>query len=223
MVNLVSQIHDPEINHMKSLKTSSGILAAIVILILASCSSPITVTGVKNTSDNTKISSIVIMPMFENPEFIKQFEQEFTSFFNSKDLKCKGSLEFLNPGVKYSINDVKAKCDSLGADAILVIIYLGTDKTDRYVPQTTDVSGTFGGYWGGGFWGDGFYGDGAYTGGHWETNSTVNLNASVYVHSSKDPLWSAGIRISNPRRADETAYYLSRYFYSEWEKNKMLR
>jgi hypothetical protein len=208
---------------MKTVKFYSRISALLIIIIMSACSSPITVTGVKNASDNTKISNIVIMPMFENPEFIKQFEQEFTSFYNSKGLKCKGSLEFLNPGVKYSIKDVKAKCDSLGADAILVIIYLGTDKTDRYVPQTTDVSGAFGGYWGGGYWGDGFYGDGAYSGGHWETNSTIELNASLYVHSSKDPLWTAGIKISNPKRADETAYYLARYFYSDWQKNMMLR
>ncbi|MEI7501449.1 MAG: hypothetical protein WCK84_13500 [Bacteroidota bacterium] len=34
------------------------------------------------------------------------------------------------------------------ADAILVFVYIGTDKSESYVPPTTYTTGGFGGSWG---------------------------------------------------------------------------
>lgn len=134
-----------------------------------------------------KISKVVIIPLFAKLEYTQPFEESMKAYFNSKGLKSIGSLDFLDPAVKYQVEDIKRKCDSLGADAILVFEYQGTDKTKNYVPSTTYVNGGFGGYWGGcyygGFYSGGYYGGTITTGGYWTTTSVVNLKASVYTHT----------------------------------------
>jgi len=204
------------------------LLAFIAILFVTSCGSPVTLTGWKNPSDNTKLSKIVVMPMFEKLEYTKPFEQSMCTFFNSKGLKSIGSLDFLNPSIKYPIADIKRKCDSLGVDAILVFIYKGTDKTESYVPQTTYVSGGYGGYWGGGYWG-GYYGGGygtavVSTGGYWTSTSVVNLHATLYTRASKNEgMWTAEITVTDPQYVDQSSVNIAQYIYSDWKNNNMLK
>ncbi|MEI6682574.1 MAG: hypothetical protein WCO44_08100 [Bacteroidota bacterium] len=213
---------------MKTKQIYSTLLAIATILMVVSCTTPVTMTTYKNPNDNSKISKVVVMPLFDKIENIKPFEQSVNAYFNSKGLKSIGSLDFLAPAVKYPIADIKRKCDSLGADAILVVIYQGTDKTESYVPQTTYVSGGFGGYWGGGYWGGGYYGSPYYagvvsTGGYWTATHVVNLKASVYTHASKEPLWTAEIKVTDPKYVDEAAMNIARNVYSSWESSGLLK
>jgi hypothetical protein len=179
------------------------------------------------------ISKIVIMPLFEKLEYIQPFEQSMVAFFDERGLKSIGSLRFLNPSVKYTIAEIKKKCDSLGADGILVFTYKGTDKTEAYVPETTYVTGDFGGYWGGGYWGGGFYGGGFYggagyyntisTGGYWTSSSVVNLEARLYAHASKDPLWKGEIQVTDPQYVDQASVQIARSIYSHWKNDNLLK
>jgi len=91
-------------------------------MVLTSCGVSTTLQSWKSPEIKTGISKVVIMPMFNKIEYAKPFEQAMSSYFNGKGLKSIGSLEFLNPDIKYTIADIKRKCDSLGADAILVSI-----------------------------------------------------------------------------------------------------
>jgi len=190
--------------------------------------SPVTLTSWKNPADNSQISRVVVMPLFDKLEYMKPFEQTMDAYFNSQGLKAIGSLDFLNPNVKYPIDDIKRKCDSLGADAILLFKYTGTDKTENYIPPTTYVTGGFGGYWGGGYWGGGYYG-GYYgggvvsTGGYWTTTSVVNLKASLFTHASKDPLWTGEITITDPNYVDQAASSIAQSIYADWKKNNLLK
>jgi hypothetical protein len=213
---------------MKTKQFYFTFLTVITVLIIASCASPISMTTWKNPADATKLKKVVVMPLFEKLENIKPFEQSMCSYFNSKGLKSIGSLEFLNPTVKYTIADIKKKCDSLGADAILVFFYQGTDKTESYVPETTYVTGGYGGYWGGGYWGGGYYGMPYYgstvsTGGYWTTTAVVNVTASLYTHvSKKDGAWTAEIKVTDPQYIDQVADNLARNIYTDWQKNGLL-
>ena len=204
-----------------------NVAAFLLLLFVVSCTTPVAMTTFKNPNDPSTISKVVVMPLFDKLEQIKPFEQSVDAFFEQKGLKSVGSLDFLNPGVKYPIADIKRRCDSLGADAILVIVYKGTDKTANYVPETVYVSGGFGGYWGGGYWGGGFYGypyGGAVsTGGYWTTTRVVNLRASLYTHASKDPLWTAEIKVTDPRYVDEAAVNVARSIYSDWQNLGLLK
>jgi hypothetical protein len=206
-----------------------SLIAFAAVLIIASCASPVTMTSWKNPADNTKLSKVVVMPMFEKLEYVKPFEQSMCAYFNSKGLKSIGSLEFLNPSIKYPIADIKRKCDSLGADAILVFTYQGTDKTETYVPQTTYVTGGYGGYWGGGYWGGGYYGGPYYgsvvtSGGYWTSTSVISLQANVYTRVSKqEGLWTAQISVTDPQYIDQVASSIASNLYSDWKNNNMLK
>ena len=212
---------------MKNGKIHFNLLAILAVFIITSCGSPIHMTSSVNQNDKSKISKVVIMPLFERIEYLRPFEQSVCAYFNEQGLKSIGSLDFLNPSIKYPISEIKQKCDSLGADAIIVFSYLGTDKTESYVPGTTYVAGSFGGYWGGGYYGGGYYGHGIYytgtTSGYWATTSVVNLKASVYTHASKDPLWTAEIKVTDPKYVDEAAVKIARYIYSDWKTNNLLK
>jgi len=205
---------------MKTKKSRLSIIAAFAVVVIASCTAPITLTTWKNPADNTKLKKIVVMPLFDKLENIKPFEASICGFFNSKGLKSIGSLEFLNPSIKYPIEEIKKKCDSLGADAILVFVYKGTDKEQTYVPATTYVSAGYGGYWGGGYWGGGYYGGTVTTtGGYWSTTQVVNLEATVYTRvSKKEGLWTAAITVTDPQYIDQVGMNMAKMIYADWQK-----
>jgi hypothetical protein len=209
---------------MKTSKSYLAFLAVISVFIITSCSSPITMTSWKNPANTTQISKVVVMPLFEKLEYLKPFEQSMSTYFNSKGLKSMGSLEIFNPNIKYPIDDIKRKCDSLGVDGILVFIYKGADKTESYVPQTTYYTGGYGGYWGGGYWGGGYYGGGVTTtGGYWTSTTTINLTANLYVKGSKEPLYTSEIQVTDPQYIDQVAATIAGYIYGDWQKNNVMK
>jgi hypothetical protein len=157
---------------------------------------------------------------------MKPFENSVVSYFNSRGLKTIGSLSFLNPNNKYAINDIKRKCDSLGADAILLFDYKGTDKTQSYIPPTTYYTGYYGGYggyWGAGYWGGGYYGGTVTTGGYWETTSVVYVTSKLFVKGSKEPLWTGEISVTDPTHVDQSAYTIAQYIYNDWAKQNIMK
>lgn len=207
-----------------------GLSALVALVVLFSCASPVSMTSWKNPAVNTQITHVVVMPLFDKLEYVKPFEIAMDAYFNGVGLKAIGSLDFLNPSVKYTLDEIKAKCDSMGANAILVFNYTGTDKSQNYVPPTTYVTGGFGGYWGGGYWGGGYWGGPAYyggpgyyganvmtTGGYWTTTSVVNLKASLFTKDSKDAIWTADISITDPNYVDESATIIAKDIYNNWK------
>jgi hypothetical protein len=211
---------------MKKINNNFAILAAAVILMLSSCESPINLTSWKNPENKSQVSKVVVMPLFEKLEYMKPFEQSLVGYFNGKGLKSIGSLEFLNPTIKYPINDIKQKCDSLGADAILIFIYQGTDKSESYIPPTTYYTGAYGGYggyWGGGYWGGGYYGAVTTTGGYWTSTSVIHLTAKLYVKGSKDALWTGEMSFTNPEYVDKAGYGAGETIYADWKKENLIK
>jgi len=220
-----------------------GLAAVVAAFVIFSCASPVSMTSWKNPAVNAQISHVVVMPLFNKLEYVKPFEQAMDAYFNTQGLKAIGSLDFLNPTVKYTLDEIKQKCDSIGADAIVVFTYAGTDKTQNYVPPTTYVNGGFGGYWGGGYWGGpgfydgpgyyggpGFYdGPGYYggnvvtTGGYWTTTSVVNLKASLYTKASKDAIWTADISVTDPNYVDQSATTIAQDIFANWQQDNLLK
>lgn len=194
------------------------------LIVLTSCEAPVSLTTWKNPDVKSQVSRIVVMPMFEKLEYLKPFEQSMVAWFNNKGLKSVGSLDFLNPEVKYPIDEIKHRCDSLGADAILLFIYQGVDKTESYIPPTTYYTGGYGGYggyWGGGYWG-GYYGGVTTTGGYWTTTSVINLSARLFVKGAKDPLWTGEIAVTDPKYVDQAAIDIARSIYADWQQQQII-
>jgi len=212
---------------MKTYTIFAALLAVASAFLITSCSSPVDLTSWKNPDNQSQISKVAVMPLFDKLEYMKPFELSFDAYFQKKGLKSIGSLDFLNPSIKYPIDDIKKKCDSMGVDGVLVIIYKGTDKTQNYIPPTTYYTGGFGGYWGGGYWGGGYYG-GYYggivsTGGYWTTTSVVNLSASLYTHGSKDAVWTGEITVTDPQYVDQSAFNVAQVIFDDWQKNGLLK
>lgn len=208
---------------MKRSFTIPAILVAALLLVLASCQTPVSLVSWKNPASSAKISKVAIMPLFERIDYLKAFEQGMTAFFTKKGLSSVGSLDFLNPNVKYPIDDIKHRCDSLGVDAILLFIYKGTDKSDSYIPPTSYYTGTYGGYggyWGGGWWGG--YGDVVTTGGYWTTTHVINLSAKLFVKGSPDPVWTGDVSITDPDYVDTAAKRIGQQIFSDWKQNNLL-
>jgi len=198
------------------------IFATLIILSgLFSCQSPVTLTSWKNPDDHTVISKVVVFPLFNKLEYTKPFEQSVVSYFQSQGIKATGSLDFLNPTVKYPMEQVMKKIDSLGANGVLVFSYTGTDKSQSYVPPTY-YGGWGGGYWGGPYWGGGYWDGGVATGGYWVTTSTVNLKASLYVKDNKEAVWTGDITVTDPNYIDQSATTIAQDIWADWLKNSLV-
>ncbi len=203
---------------MKKLSLIAGIPGIMALVLLISCSSPISMTSWKNPEDHNQISKVVVIPQFAKLEYVKPFEQSMCGYFSQMGLKSIGSLDFLNPTKSYTIEQVKAKIDSLGADAVLIFKYTGTDKESNYVPAT--YYGGYGSYWG---WGGGFYGGGVYSGGYWSTTSTVNIKSILYsVRSTQSAVWTADISVTDPQYVDQSALQLAQKIYADWVNNGLI-
>jgi len=205
---------------MKRSTINFGIIAILFVVMLSSCGTPVTLTTWKNPADNSKISKVVVIAMFNKLEYIKPFEQSTAAYFNSQGLKCIESLDFLNPTMTYTAAQIKNKVDSLGADAVLVVKYKGTDKSSTYVPPT--YYGGFGGYWGGGFYG-GFAGGGVATGGYWCTTSMVNLSAYLYTSVKEGAAWTGDVTVTDPNYVDQAATTIAQDIFADWKKNNLLK
>jgi hypothetical protein len=195
-----------------------GIMAILFAVLLSSCSTPITLTSWKSPTNNAKISKVVVIAMFNKLEYIKPFEQSTANYFNSQGLKCIQSLDFLNPSLSYTADQIKKKVDSLGGDAVLVVKYKGTDQSSTYVPPT--YYGGFGGYWGGGF-----YGAGSVSGGYWSTTSTVNLSCYLYVEGGQKEgaIWTGDVTVTDPNYVDQAATQIAMDIYADWKKDNLLK
>ncbi len=218
---------------MKINRLFIGISFAALAFMMTSCGAAVTLTSWKNPDSKAQISKVAVMPIFEKVQFVKPFEQSMVAYFTSRGLKSVGSLSFLNPSVKYPIDEIKHRCDSLGVDAILLFTYQGMDKTESYVPPTTYYAGGYGGYggyWGGGYWGGyaggyygGYYGTTVTSGGYWTTSTTLNLTAKLYVKGSKDALWTGEITVTDPEYIDQVANTMAQYIYSDWQNQNLIK
>ena len=203
---------------MKKITLAAGIAVSIALMLLISCSSPISLTSWKDPNDHSKISRVVVIPLFSKLEYVKPFEQSMCAYFNQQGLKALGSLDFLSPTQTYTMEQVKQKIDSLGADAVLIFKYTGTDKEANYVPAT--YYGGWGCGWG---WGGGFYGGGVYSGGYWRTTSTVNIKSVLYnVKKNDGAIWTAEISVTDPQYVDQSALQLSQKIYADWVSSGMI-
>ena len=67
---------------MKRSTINFGIIAILFVIMLSSCGTPVTLTTWKNPADNSKISKVVVIAMFNKLEYIKPFEQSTAAYFD---------------------------------------------------------------------------------------------------------------------------------------------
>jgi hypothetical protein len=199
------------------------IAASIIVLafIVTSCETPLKMTTWTNPKGGLQVSKIAVWGMFDKLEYQKTFEQCVTSYINSHGLKAIEMLSVLTPGQKYSEAQLEKLYDSTGVDGILMVTYEGTDKNEKYIPQTAYVS-SYDYY----AWGYPMYGYGSSvvtTGGYWSVSSVVNLRANLYHKNKKDLLWSGEISVTDPKYIDQVSYKIASNVIADWQKNNLIK
>jgi hypothetical protein len=203
-----------------------GIAGILMAFLLTSCSN-VTLTSWTNPKGNQKISKVIVWGMFDKLEYQKPFEQYAAAYFNSRGLKAIESLDFLRPNQKYELADLEKKFDSLGADALLIVTYKSTDKSQTYIPPTTTMyPDYYYNYYNYYSWGYPMYGMGASvvtTGGYWSTTTVINLRANLYGNTDNDLLWTAEIAVDDPEYIDQVSNSIASSVFADWQKNGLLK
>ena len=191
---------------MKKITTNFAAIMCIAILLLVSCSTPIGITSWKNSKSNAKVGKVVVLAMFDKLTYVQPFEEQLVSYFNSQNLKGIKALDFMDPFKQYTIDALKAKLDSVGADGLLLVSYKGTDVS------VNTTSGFYGGY-------RGWYGGGGQV---W-TTSTVNLRAKLYEVKNDVLVWSGDLTVTDPRDVTATSQQVAKTIFADWLKNNLLK
>jgi hypothetical protein len=208
-----------------NLNFTFGVLVILFALLLPSCT-PITMTSWVNPKESQQVSNIVVWAMFERMEYAQPFEQVATDFLIKKGLKATQSMKILDFHKKYEKPELEKILKDAGADALLLVSYEGTEKTENYVPPTTtyypDYYYSYYGYYSWGY--PTYYGGGnvATTGGYWVTTKTVKLRANLYSVANAGLLWSADIAVEDPKYVDEATHLLMLQMYPDWQKHKLI-
>jgi hypothetical protein len=202
---------------MKKTLTKIGLPLVAGLLLLAACTPPITMTSWKNPNASDKVTRVVVMCMFNKLEYIKPYEQAVTTYFTQQGLKSIMSLTFLVPFQKYEVGQIQAKLDSLGADAILIFTYKGSDVSQNYTPPT--YYGFYSGGWGWGGWGGAAV---AGSPGYWSTSTTVNVRANLYSSKSQALLWTADFSYDNPSDPYASGTQAAQSLFPDWQKDAIV-
>jgi len=190
---------------MKQMKTSFALIICIAT-VLFSCSTPVGLSSWKNPQASSQVSKIVIMGLFDKLNYIRPFEEQATTYFNSQNTKSIKSLDFLAPFQQYSNAELAGKLDSIGADGLLLVSYKGTDVS------VNTTSGFYGGY-------RGWYGGGGQV---W-TTSTVNLRAKLYEVKNDVLLWSGDLTVTDPSDVTATSLQVAKAIFADRLKNNLLK
>ncbi len=213
------------------MKNHYKLIPAIIILIasafILSCSS-VTMTSWMNPKASEKsISKLVVWGMFDKLEYEQPFESTMAGFFNQKGLKSVMGLDVLVPKKKYEYKELEKIFDSIGADAILIFHYKGTDKDQTYVEQTTTVYPDFYyNYYNYYSWGYPTYAPSygvVSTGGYWTVTTVVNLRANLYGNSKDDLIWTGEIGVTDPQYIDQASADIARNIWSDWKSKNLVK
>jgi len=201
-------------------------IVAIVIVFLSSCSN-VSLVSWKNPKLDDQISTVVVWGMFKKLEYEKPFEDAMASYFNTKGLKAIPALNILDPKTKYEYKDLERIIDSVGADAIVIFAYKGTDEQKDYVPPSTSIyPDYYNNYYGYYNYYYPYYGPGynvVTTGGYWTTTTIINLTGNLYGNRKDELLWTASVSVTDPNYIDVAATDIAKNVYKDWSKEGLLK
>ncbi len=177
-----------------------------LILLVSSCSTPISITSWKNPDAHATVSKIVVLGVFDKMNIIDPIETQCTAYFNGKNLPSVKALDVMNPFKQYTKEDMQRKLDSLGCDGLLLVAYKSTDVN---VTTSPGFYGGYRGYWGGG---SNVYVD-----------KTYNLRAMLYSTKGEALLWSGDMAVSDPDNITSAAQQLAQVVFNDWVAKQLLK
>jgi len=192
---------------MKKIIINFAVVMCVATLLLVSCSTPVGITSWKNPQSNAQVGNVVVLALFEKLNYSQPFEQQLATYFNSQNLKSQAAQNFMDPTRQYTSIELKNKLDSVGADALLLFSYKGTD-----VAVNTTGGGFYGGYLG-------WYGGGGQV---W-TTTTVNVSAKLYIVKNDQLIWTADMQLTDPSDINASAQQVAQAVIKDWAAKNMLK
>ncbi len=194
--------------------------SAFIILgafIITACS-PVRMTTWVNPKEHLKTSKVVVLALFDKMDYVRSFEQTVASYLNSNGMVAVEANTLLNPVKQHSREEMKSKFDSIGADAVLLVTYTGTDKKESYVqtanPMYPDYYYNYYSFY--------TWGYPMVSTGYWTTTTVVNLRANLYHTSNADLLWSGTLKLTNPKDVESISQYIATAVLADWQKNMLI-
>jgi hypothetical protein len=199
------------IPYMKKMKLSVLLSGIILFMVLFSCTT-VNLTSWKDPSISTQVNKVFVLALFERLEFTTSFENNATSYLTSKGMQSLKSLDYFAPNQQFTVDELKAKLNSLGVDALLVFAPKGVDKSVNYTPPT--YSGFYGGYRGG------YYN---VSPGYYSESSTYHIQANLYSVADEKLMWTGDLNTTDPGSVEAAVYEISKEIYQDWVKNQIIK
>lgn len=195
---------------MKKIQSAIVVLIGLVFVI-SSCTT-VRLTSWKDESSATQVSNVVVFALSDKLEYSQAIEDAIKSYFVNKGLKCTRSLEFMAPNQQYSNEELKEKVAGYGADAVLIFVPKGKDKSVNYTPPT--YSGYYRGWYGGMY---------TVSPGYYSESTTYHVQANLYTVADEKLLWTGDLSTTDPASIQAAAYEVSRSIYSDWLKRGIVK
>jgi hypothetical protein len=191
---------------MKKNTLQFAVVLFMAAFILNSCSTPVTITSWKNPQSNFQVGNVVVLALFDKLTYSQPFENQLVTYFSGQNLKSKKAMDFMDPTRQYTNIELNSKLDSVGADALLLVSYKGTDVS------VNTTGGFYGGY-------RGWYGGGGQV---W-TTSTVNVSAKLYTVNNDQLIWTADLQLTDPSDVNASAQQIAQAIIKDWAAKNMLK
>jgi hypothetical protein len=191
---------------MKKSLLNFGIIAILLTGLLTSCSTPIGITSWKDPQSNAQIGNVVVLALYDKLTYTQPIEQQLAAYFNSQNLKARTAMSFMDPTRQYTNIELNTKLDSVGADALILLSYKGTNVS------INTTGGFYGGY-------RGWYGGGGQV---W-TTSTVNISAKLYIIKNDQMIWTADMQLTDPSDINASAQQIAQAIIKDWAAKNMLK
>jgi hypothetical protein len=195
---------------MKKNQISLLILLVGFLFVMSSCTT-VRLTSWKDESSAAKVNNIVVFALSDKLEYSQAIEDAVKTKLTEKGLKCTKSLEFMAPNQQYANEELKEKVLSLGADAVLIFVPKGQDKSVNYTPPT--YSGYYRGWYGGAY---------AVSPGYYSESTTYNIQANLYTVSDEKLVWTGDLSTTDPGSIQAVSYEIANSVYNDWLKRGLV-
>ncbi len=159
----------------------------------------------ENYTDGSKLESVLVLGVFQDDTKRRAFEAKFVELVNTGGKQAVAGYTLMPEKDDYDDEqDIIAAVSKIGADAVLITSYKGTDQQQRYIPPSMDYAPamTHGGYYGS------YYGSAyrrVYSPGYTVTDTVVSLETRVYAVDSKKLVWAGNTKSVNSASTDKVA------------------
>lgn len=206
---------------MKIDKSFVGILAVILVMLLAGCASTQITTAWKDKGyTGGPLKNVMVIGVSENLETRKMFEEHFVESFKSYGVDAIASFSELPVDNEVKKEMIKRKAQELGMEAVFITHLVGIEEKEIYHPPTYDTYPPsyyrhFGHYYNHAAW---YH---RYSGYH-SIHEAVHLESNLYNTATEALIWMASSETLDAQDVKQVIDSLSVQVMKNLRKNGLI-